>query len=232
MRLIGLSLAALGMIGACTPISRPAETPIPMRTYGNLATANEIFVLLPGLHDEMDSFEKAGFLDGGRDVSSRRKKIAFVAVDAHFGYYRDRSIDRRLKEDVLDRFTGKKVTLVGVSLGGFGALVTARRHTGSADRIVLLAPFLGRPEDIKRITRDSNAGPSGEVEAEIFAVWRWLKSGADGIPIALLYGRNDRFSIAYDHLASTAHHIDLRTIQGGHDWRTWNRLWADWMAVE
>lgn len=224
------SVAALGLFGACAPMMRSTETPIPMRVYGDVDKAEEIFVLLPGIQDDIDSFEKHGFVAVARKLLSGPKDAAFVAVDAHYGYYRERSIDRRLKDDVLPQFAGRKVTLVGISLGGFGALLTARRYPDLFDRIILIAPFLGWPENLQRLERGADAAPRDDMEAGVFALWRWLEQGADGIPTTLLYGRGDKFSKAYDQLALRAPGIALQGAEGAHDWRTWNALWADWLA--
>lgn len=223
-------VAAVCLLGACAPTWRAVETPIPARAYGDVAEAEEIFVLLPGIYDDVDSFEDHGFMSVADRILNGRNDAAFVALDAHYGYYRERIIARRLKDEVLGRFAGKKVTLVGISLGGLGALATARRYPESLDRIVLIAPFLGWQDHIERFKRGAGTAPRYAMEAEIFAVWRWLENGADGIPTTLLYGRDDKFRPAYDYLASTAPKIALRGIDGAHNWPTWNTLWADWLA--
>ena len=219
------------LLGACAYI-RPVETPIPTQAYGDTDTAERIFVLLPGLHDDPDSFERRGFLAVARDNWSGRKRAAFVTVDAHYGYYRERSIDRRLKDEVLTVFAGRPVTGVGVSLGGLGVLVTARRYPDLFDRLVLIAPFVGSPDQIERLKRDPGAEPRNDFEAEIFALWRWMEDGANGLPITVLYGEDDGFGAGYDHLASLAPTISFRAGPGGHDWRTWNRLWAGWLGEQ
>lgn len=223
------SLAALGLFGACAPMMRAVETPIPLRVYGDVTQADEVFILLPGLRDDIDSFEERGFLAVTQEILDRRNDIAFIAVDAHYGYYRERSIERRLKDEVLGQFAGKKVTAVGISMGGFGALVTARRHPDLFDRLVMIAPFLGWPENIQQLKHGADAKPRDEMETKVFALWLWLEQGAAGIPTTLLFGRDDRFRKAYDHLASRAPAITQRRIEGAHDWPTWNALWADWL---
>ena len=232
LRLLWPSLAALSITGACALLPRPVETPIPMTVHGDLSSAEEVFVLLPGIHDSMASFEDRGFLPAGQALLKGRRQAAFIAVDAHFGYYRERSIELRLKDEVLSGLDGKKVTVVGISLGGLGALVTARRYPELFDRIVLVAPFLGWPEDIERIKRDPNGTSEDEMEAEILAIWSWLRDGAGGIPTTLLYGQDDKFTEAYDHLAKKAPSIVLQGRQGGHDWATWNSLWATWLTED
>lgn len=225
-------MAALLLAGACAPIPRSVETPIPTRVYGDVTKAEEIFVLLPGVHDTMKSFEDRGFIAASDGALAEQEKTVFVAVDAHLGYYRERSIERRLKAEVLGPTAGKRVTAVGISLGGLGVLVTARRYPDLFDRVVLIAPFLGWPESIRELKRSTDPVPRDKIEADVFALWHWLAEGADGIPITLLYGQDDRFRTAYEHLASRAPHITFRGGEGAHNWPTWNALWADWLSTD
>ncbi len=219
------------LLGACAYV-RPVETPIPTQAYGDTDTAERIFVLLPGLHDDLDSFERRGFLAVARDNWSGQKRAAFVTVDAHYGYYREHSIDRRLKNEVLAVFAGRPVTGVGVSLGGLGVLVTARRYPDLFDRLVLIAPFIGWPDQIERFKQYPGAEPRNAFEAEIFALWRWMEDGADGLPITVLYGEDDEFGAGYADLASLAPAVSFRAGPGGHDWKSWNRLWAGWLGEQ
>lgn len=220
---------AVGILAACVPIPRATETPIPTRIHGNLDTARRVYILLPGVHDDLDSFQRKGFIDIARKELRDRERAAFVAVDAHLGYYRDQSFDRRIEDDIISRFPGKRLTLVGVSLGGLGALATARRFPELFDEVVVLAPFLGRRELIERI-RNGNDDPEADVfDREITAIWRWLSNGAARPRVSVHYGRNDRFRAAYKALGEHAPAVSFHSVKGGHDWATWNELWRRWL---
>lgn len=232
LRIAAASAALLAMTAACTRLemfTRPIQTPIPTRVYGDVAVADHVYILLPGVHDSMDSFRNRGFLRIAREALRKRERAAFVVVDAHLGYYRTQSIHRRIMEEVVARFSGKPITLVGVSLGGFGALATARRFPGRFDRVVLLGPFVGRADVIRRVQMWTGPAPPNEFDREIVAVWRWLKSGPTQPRISLLYGRHDRFHKDYELLAEHAPSVTFRSIEGGHDWTTWNALWKQWL---
>lgn len=226
------STVMLLFLGACAFLPRPVESPIPVQAYGDATAAEEIFVLLPGVQDSMDVFENSGFVPFSVEATEGRRNSLFLAVDAHLGYYKQRDIDVRLKDEVLRHFPDKKVTAVGVSLGGFGALLTAKRHPELFDRLVLVAPFLGWPGMVEEINQDPNRLPEDEVDAEFRALWAWLRNGADGIPITILYGEDDRFRKAYVHLARVAPNIGFRGAEGGHDWPTWKGLWAAWLKED
>ena len=228
----GVALAVLtAAVGGCTLFERPRADPIPVRIHGDVEAADRVYVLLPGRGDDLDSFEKNGFLDIARRSLGGGARVAFVAVDAHFGYYRSGEIFRRIKDQVVDRYlAGKRVTAVGISMGGLGAVATARRHPGLFERLVLIAPYLGDRGDITRLKRGGTPTASDDREREVNAVWKWLSDGGDGLPIVLLYGRDDAFRPVYEYLAERAPQVTMRHIDGGHKWRTWNILWGEWLA--
>lgn len=231
-RIAAATSAVLVMTAACSSLeifTRPVQTPIPTRVYGDVAGADEIYILLPGVHDTMDSFRQRGFLRIARDVLRERERAAFVAVDAHLGYYRTGAIDRRIMEEVVARFPGKPITLVGVSLGGFGALATARRFPGRFDRVLLLGPFVGRADVIRKVQMWTGPAPPNVFDREIVGIWRWLETGPTQPRISLFYGRGDRFHKDYELLAEHAPSVTFHSIEGGHDWTTWNALWKEWL---
>lgn len=111
--LFGVLFAALS---GCALIERPRVDPIPVRIHGDVAHADRVYVLLPGFGDDLNSFEERGFLKVARSALDDHERAAFLAVDAHFGYYRHAEIFWRVKDQVLDRHVaGKRVTGVGIS---------------------------------------------------------------------------------------------------------------------
>lgn len=224
-------VALMVALCGCVPPWRPVVDPIPVRIYGDIAAADHVYVLLPGYGDSVESFSETGFVDIARERLDGRERAAFVAVDAHIGYYRDGDIGRRIKDEVIGRrLAGKRVTAVGISLGGLGVLMTARRHPRLFERIVLIAPFLGWPDDIARLKSGAEPAPTDKLEREIIDVWRWLTGGDDRPPIALLYGLKDKFRDAYAYLAQRAPGVVMHRVDGKHDWRTWNTLWSQWLT--
>ena len=72
----------------------------------------------------------------------------------HFGYYLRRTAIERLREDVIVPAQRKgygEIDLVGISLGGFGALYYAMHHPGEIARLFLLAPYLGEQPVVREI---------------------------------------------------------------------------------
>ena len=204
---------------------------------GTPAARQTLLVLLPGAYSAPEEFETAGFIDAARQAGVAAD---ITIVDAHLGYFADKSVLQRLREDVVlpARARGvRQVWLVGISLGGFGALGYALRHPADITGVVALAPYLGR----RTVLRDIVAGggpavwrntavPEGPDDLET-GVWQWLSAPQPASPpVWLGYGRDDRFADSHRLLSGVlpAGHVD--SVPGGHDWPPWRALWDRWLA--
>lgn len=220
-------------VGSCAAF-RP--TPVPMRTV-EISTGAQgrcLVVLLPGRRSSPEDFRRAGFAEA---VTARGLPIDLIAVDAHLGYYRKRTVIERLHADVIApaRAAGyESIWLAGTSLGGLGTLLHLRDHPEDLDGVVALAPFLGKEEVIREIK--AAGGPArwkppatvapGDVGREL---WSWLVGGerTDDIPLYLGWGSKDDLGPANRLLAELLPTDRVLTIEGGHDMSTWNRLWGE-----
>ncbi len=235
-RLSGLVLAAA--IAGCAT-SRPAV--VPMKTLSDrsacAARAGTLVVLLPGAHSAPEEFVAEGFVTALR---SRAVAADVVIADAHLGYFSDGSAITRLREDVVlpARAAGyRSIWLVGVSLGGFVALVYAARHGGEIDGVFAIAPYPGTPALQREIHdaggprawRSANNGMS--VDHPERALWAWL--GATQAqrkpPVYLGYARGDRFADGLQVMGSTMPAAQVATVPGGHEWAPWRTLWNGWL---
>jgi pimeloyl-ACP methyl ester carboxylesterase len=213
-----------------------APAPLDAREYKSPdKPTEELIIFLPGIGDVLEDYETNGFIEA---VLKSAAPADIIVVDAHFGYYARRTVIERLRADVIApaRATGgyKKIWLAGISLGGFGALLYASEHSDDVHGIVLLAPFLGRPPTIARIAaagdvrgwQPANAPSETEYEQKL---WLWLRcyaNSSEPFPaIYLGYGESDQFAPAHRLLASVLPQERVFTTPGGHDWRTWGRLW-------
>ena len=88
----------MAVLCGCALMQRPLVDPIPMRFHGEVAAAGRVYVLLPGLGDDLDSFDDHGFVNIARKSLDGYERAAFVAVDAHIGYYRNGDLFRRIKD--------------------------------------------------------------------------------------------------------------------------------------
>jgi pimeloyl-ACP methyl ester carboxylesterase len=229
--LFTLAVSAPALLAGCISLP-PTETPIPqLGNNGTDAAGKTLVIMLPGMGDRAETFEEQEFLDIGR-----RNGFDTIAVDAHFGYYRERSLLPRLREDVIQPARAKgyeNIWLLGISLGGFGSLLYAEAHPGDIDGLILLAPYVGSDElvaDLKAASSLHAWNPDGKdfPEHEI-NVWRWLQSETaktGGKPILLGYGRSDRLAGAYGPLLPSLDGANVYARDGNHKWTTWTPLWS------
>jgi pimeloyl-ACP methyl ester carboxylesterase len=207
-----------------------------------------LLVMLPGAYSRPPEFIDEGFVAA---VRSRGIAADIAIVDAHLGYFNDRSVLTRLHEDVVQpaRAMGyAQIWLVGISLGGFAALGYAARYENEVDGLVVLAPYLGRRQLLDEIDaaggpmawRRSPHAPPTDDEPER-RVWEWLTAPAsqaigaatatatERLPVYLGYGRDDRFVAAHRQLARVLPTERCADTPGGHDWTPWRTLWSQWL---
>lgn len=196
-------------------------------------------VFLPGIGDVLEDFELNRFVETVR-TSARPADI--VAADLHAGYYFRSSVLERLHEDVFEPAKAcgyERIWLVGISLGGFGALLYAMNRTSDVQGLVLLAPYVGEDAVVREI---ASAGglrrwDPGNAETDDHArrMWGWVKQHTSGdrssaLEIYLAFGDRDCFAPGNALLADVLPNDRVFTLRGRHDWHTWRRLWQAFLA--
>jgi len=242
-----LCLAALGvgaalLLAGCGGV-RKSTVPLAtvLETQRCTRQADTLLVMLPGVHSTPDEFEREGFVEAVRE---NRLAVDVMLVDAHLGYYNDRSVLERLEADVIAparRQGYRQIWIVGISLGGFGGLLYAQTHPGELAGVVAIAPYLGERTLSTDIANagglakwngplDSGAGiPRTPNETQL---WQWLRGYAGHTqtagarpPLYLGYALDDRFAFSHRLLAGVLPAERVVTTEGGHDWPEWRRLW-------
>ena len=238
LRWMGVLVLALSFAftGCMTWFLRDTPTPIPSRAERASTTetaADTLVIFLPGRGGSMNDFEQQGFIEIMRKAGVQADT---VAVDAHLGYYFNRSVTQRLQADVIlpARAKGyRRIVLVGVSLGGVGALLHERDYPGFVDGIVLLAPYLGREGKLFGQIRAAG-GPvawaagrdlkAGEVEEQL---WTFLGQRVQTLPPTwLFYGHSDDLAPGHQLFATLLPPLRVKSTEGVHDWPTWRTLWT------
>lgn len=233
-----LALAGLATLAACGLVQRTST--VPLRVLHEPAVCasrpDTLLVMLPGASSLPEEFLHERFVLALRE---RRLALDVVLVDAHPGYYKDRTILERLQADVIVPARAKgyrKIWLVGVSLGGLGALIQARAQPADADGLMLLAPYLGEPRITDAVRADGGlrawrgAAPDpvpGDVDLRL---WQWLQAyatdPAQRPPLVLGYALGDRLAPANKLLGDSLPADRVFTTTGGHDWPEWRLLWS------
>lgn len=244
---LGLGLAgAAGLapwLGGCGMLPRSSVVPMPLLSEpARLALrADTLVVMLPGRFDRPQDFVREGLV---ADLKRQRPDVDLLLADAHLGYYMDRSVLDRLREDVVRparRQGYRQVWLAGISLGGFGALGYTARHGaepgGEIDGVLAIAPYLGSDDVIQAIGREGGPrrwlGSPAKLAANDLEqdLWRWLaEPQGDAPPVFLGFGRGDRMGSAHRLAAGLLPPGRVMQVNGGHDWAPWRTLWQQWLA--
>jgi pimeloyl-ACP methyl ester carboxylesterase len=216
----------------------PTPRPLLIRhcPYNGASRVRDLLICLPGIGDDAKDFEDWGFVDL---VRAHRWPADVLLVDAHYGYYADRTILAQLHRDVVVPASGRgyrAIWLAGISLGGFGALLYAREYHNDVRGVVAIAPFLGTDTLIKEISGAGGLAPwtsSVNPSDEIGALWAWLASRGHRHPVRpdvfLAFGDADIFVDAHRLLAATLPSTHVLTAPGGHRWTVWRQLWSDFL---
>ncbi|HEX9023395.1 MAG TPA: alpha/beta hydrolase-fold protein [Geobacteraceae bacterium] len=226
-----LAVLAL-LVSSCTP---PVTTPIGTVDFRQPGAKRQqtLLVFLPGIHDRAEVFADKGFIAALRASGIMADMIG---VDAHLGYYVKREFLPRLKNDVI--IPAKKegyrhIWLVGISLGGFGAIWYDVENPRDLAGIVILSPYLGDEEVVDEVAKAGGLTawrpPDGSEPDDQHKIWRGLKvyehAEKNGGRVFLGYGDKDKFATANCMLAAVLPPGQVVTADGGHDWSTWNILW-------
>lgn len=229
-----LALISLILLPSCAFLPRATPSPVPTLT-GGAAKGRELIVFLPGRWSRVEEFEREGFFEIAR---KRWPQACLVAPDLHLGYYKNQSIARRLHEDVIlpARRSGvTQVRIVGISMGGLGALIYDVEYPGNADELILLSPFVGEEEALQEIEAAGtlqNWQP-GTIAERDFTRKLWLRlrenrlSGKEKSPTPILLGcgTEDRLAPSNRLFAKEFLKPEAQTwIPGNHDWPTWRLL--------
>jgi pimeloyl-ACP methyl ester carboxylesterase len=196
------------------------------------ATATTQMIWLPGAYHSAHDFLRAGF---ARAVLDRQLPLDLTFVDLEMQHLADRAALQPLRSDIVlpALASGTAVWLAGISLGGSLALDYASSYPDGLAGLCLLAPYLGNRMLITEIAASGglaawDPGELAETDAER-RIWRYVKTRAPSPSLFLGYGRDDRFSPAHSLLAKALPADAIDVIDGGHEWRTWSKLWENFL---
>ncbi|HEX3129544.1 MAG TPA: alpha/beta hydrolase [Thermoanaerobaculia bacterium] len=215
---------------------RPRPATVPMRTVEikpGAPGSRSLVVLLPGRFDKPEDFARAGF---GELAEKYGVGARIVSADAHLGYYLERTVVERLRQDVIAPARADRVWLAGVSLGGTGSVLYSIEHPEEVAGITLIAPFLGEDDVRKEI--EAAGGLRSWTPPQVLSptdfqrrMWVWFQHPDPKIPVYLGWGTRDRFAKIDGLLGAVLPPERVFTTPGGHAWKPWRALWERFLAT-
>ena len=198
-----------------------------------------LLVMLPGAHLRARDFADQGFAEA---LHLRHRRVDLIAGGLVHDDYLAGEVAALLHERVIGPAMARgyaRLWLMGISLGGLGALLYARERPASVDGLILLAPFFATRGAIAEVVAagglagwEPGTSTSAAAERDRLA---WLASrpfAAAGQPrLYLGYGRGDRYAPASRVLADSLPGERVVVAEGGHDWPTWACLWRRILAI-
>lgn len=237
------SLAAL-LLGGCYFVQSPSR-PVPALTVVREEGTRQdcLVVFVPGMLDGADTFFDHGF---PQDLLRSGAACDSVAVNLHSRYYAQVGIAEIVWEDVLSPAVARgydEIWLVGVSMGGLGALLTASEHAQYVDGVILLSPYLGDEAFVRQVAdaggldewRPPETMPErrDETSYSLF-LWTWLRGYVDDpeqMPeLYLGFANGERLAPAAETLARALPEGHVVPRDGGHGWATWRPMFRTLLA--
>ena len=195
-----------------------------------------LIVFLPGVGDVATDFDKNGFTEA---VRKRKLSVDLVSAQATLAYYTVGSVVERLEADVMAPARAKhyrQTWLIGLSMGGQGALLYAHDHPKDVTGLLVLAPFLGAHTLTKEIAAAGglaawHAPEKVKVTDEdttILELWRWLQAVTTGKEpgpkLYLGWGTDDELLGESNRVLAEALPERRRfPVPGGHKWVAWKQ---------
>ena len=201
--------------------------------------ARVLLVMLPGAGIATDEFARQGMVAAVHELGL---PVDIVVAHPDLGLYLDDGVAAALHHIVVEPALARglsRIWLLGISLGGMGALLYASAYADYVEGIVLIAPFLGTTGTTAELARAG--GPAAWTAAGSIAtepeqrLLLWLRGHlarkAEKTPVLYLgYGQKDRFAPAHRMLAAELPAERVLVTTGGHDWPSWSELWRQLLA--
>jgi pimeloyl-ACP methyl ester carboxylesterase len=190
--------------------------------------SNTLVVMLPGIRDEAKQFLAAGFVDAASEP------FDVLVADPQISNYFNGTFVERLRIDVIEPAQARgydEIWLVGVSIGGYGALLYAGAFPSDIRGVVLLAPYLGGRRLQRAIAAAGGLEPWAAAArptlfGEAWLAFNTLTRHRDST-IVLGFGGDDKLAATYAPLLAALPQSRVYTVDGGHAWTTWTPLWHE-----
>ncbi len=198
-------------------------------------TERVLLVMLPGAGIAAEDFAAQGLVAAAQHGMPA---LDVMALRPELDLYLEGDLAPVLHEGVIAPALAsgiRRIWLLGLSLGGMGALLYTSEYRDLVEGLVLLAPFLGTHGTIAELTRagslDHWAPETSGATAPERKLLSWLRghlrTGATSPRIFLGHGSRDRFAGGHRLLAAELPADQVVLVDGGHDWAAWTEAWRE-----
>jgi pimeloyl-ACP methyl ester carboxylesterase len=229
-----IRLAAVASLFAVQFACMPAKSPVRM-SFHDGADDRTAVLFLPGFAASDRTIARKGVIDAMRDAGLQADVIT---VDARVGYYARGTLAERLEADVMPLVRAKydHIWVMGISMGGYGTLWTADAFEDDVEGIVLFSPFLGRGRVLRSVEASGlQAWTPPEDPKWDDDTWAWLQrvdAGGWNAPV-VYFGRGSKEDGSANQMfASLLPEGRVRIAEGGHQWKVWRELAAEFVRED
>lgn len=196
-----------------------------------------LLIMLPGVGIEAADFAARGMVAA---LQAQAPDVNITATQPDIELYLDGGIARALHQAVVAPALTRgctRIWLLGISLGGMGALLYASKNLVNIEAVCLLAPFLGTRGTTAELLRAGGlaawapAGSAATDPEQELLLWLQAHIETHAAPrLYLGYGETDRFAASHKMLAALLPPAHVAATPGGHDWASWTALWHSLLA--
>jgi pimeloyl-ACP methyl ester carboxylesterase len=198
-------------------------------------TGRVLLVMLPGVGSEAADFAARGFVTA---VHDRGLPVDIIAAQPDLDLYLEGKVADALNDAVILPAMSRgyaRLWLLGISLGGMGALLYAAAGAASVDGLMLLSPFLATPGTVAEVSSMGGMTTWSPQHSRAIAserdvlLWtqRFLALPPTRPALYLAYGKSDRFAPGHELVARHLPRERVAVVEGGHDWETWLALFEE-----
>lgn len=205
---------------------------LPSVRYSGMTGKRSLVVLFPTIGGKGSHYETQGFLD---EVWERGFEASIEVLNVKPSLYLGSRIVELVKTEVIEPAKAEgfeEFYLVGISLGGHGALLYATTYPEDVDGIVLLAPFISG--DLVSGAIDEAGGLDTWEDCPFIGwthacnLWKSLQVYVSDLrnqrKVVLGFGTEDIFVEQCRILADALLPEQVFTVPGEHNWATWKKL--------
>ncbi|WP_431637684.1 alpha/beta hydrolase-fold protein [Dyella sp. KULCS107] len=217
-------------LGGCAAGGDPRR-PIPTTLIPAKAPTGQLVVVLPGRGDNLDSLTRTGI---AQIIQQKWPGADVMLTGLTMPYYRQGQATVRLHGEIMApaRERYRQVWLVGISLGGLGALLYDQAHPDEAAGLLLLSPYLG-DRAIHREIRTAGGldawqpGPPQPLGPATFQheLWRSLRDWSHRPERTrttwVAYGASERFRRSIELMSPQLPASHVLMLPGHHNWKLW-----------